>query len=79
MHGDDIHDIAYCRMDINELDTLSIELRLGSDNMAAASNARSILVINPNSTKSMTDALVPLVDELAFKEVSCLSLGTLYI
>lgn len=32
---------------------------------------RSILVINPNSTVSMTDGLKPLVDALQFKDVNC--------
>ncbi|KIV99475.1 uncharacterized protein PV09_08895 [Verruconis gallopava] len=32
---------------------------------------RSILIINPNSTRSMTDALVPLVDALRLNETSC--------
>jgi hypothetical protein len=31
--------------------------------------ARSLLVINPNSTVSMTDGLRPLVDALQFKDV----------
>jgi Asp/Glu/hydantoin racemase len=31
---------------------------------------RSILVIQPNSTQSMTDALKPLVDSLQFKNVN---------
>jgi hypothetical protein len=31
---------------------------------------RSILIINPNSTESMTDALKPLVEELHFKDVN---------
>jgi Asp/Glu/hydantoin racemase len=31
---------------------------------------RSILVINPNSTVSMTDGLKPLVDALQFKDVN---------
>lgn len=31
--------------------------------------ARSILIINPNSTESMTDGLKPLVDSLKFKDV----------
>ena len=53
-------------MDIAELDNLNISLHFITGTM---SSTRSILVINPNSTKSMTDALVPLVDELAFNEV----------
>jgi Asp/Glu/hydantoin racemase len=32
---------------------------------------RSILIINPNSTGSMTDGLKPLVDALQFKDVNC--------
>jgi hypothetical protein len=32
--------------------------------------ARSILIINPNSTASMTDGLKPLVDTLHFKDVN---------
>ena len=31
---------------------------------------RSILIINPNSTVSMTDGLKPLVDALQFKDVN---------
>ena len=31
--------------------------------------ARSILIINPNATTSMTDGLRPLVDALHFKDV----------
>lgn len=31
---------------------------------------RSILIINPNTTQSMTDALVPLVHSLGFDTVS---------
>jgi Asp/Glu/hydantoin racemase len=31
---------------------------------------QSILVIQPNSTQSMTDALKPLVDSLQFKDVN---------
>jgi len=34
------------------------------------SKMRSILVIQPNSTQSMTDALKPLVDLLHFKDVN---------
>jgi len=30
---------------------------------------RSILIINPNSTKSMTDSLKPVVDSLQFEHV----------
>jgi len=33
------------------------------------SKMRSILIIQPNSTRSMTDALKPLVDSLQFKDV----------
>jgi Asp/Glu/hydantoin racemase len=31
---------------------------------------RSILIINPNSTESMTNGLKPLVDALQFKDVT---------
>ena len=31
---------------------------------------RSILIINPNSTESMTNGLKPLVDSLQFKDVN---------
>ncbi|KAJ9637697.1 hypothetical protein H2201_006790 [Coniosporium apollinis] len=34
------------------------------------SHKRSILIINPNSTQSMTKALEPLVDELGFKDTA---------
>lgn len=34
------------------------------------SKMRSILIINPNSTSSMTDGLKPLVDALQFKDVN---------
>jgi Asp/Glu/hydantoin racemase len=34
------------------------------------SKMRSILIINPNSTESMTDGLKPLVDALQFKDVN---------
>lgn len=40
----------------------------------AGSFKRSILVINPNSTTAMTDALKPLVDTLGFDTVSHLSI-----
>jgi hypothetical protein len=33
-------------------------------------NMRSILIINPNSTSSMTDGLKPLVNALQFKDVA---------
>ena len=32
---------------------------------------RSILIINPNTTQAMTDALKPLVDHLDLDSVSC--------
>jgi Asp/Glu/hydantoin racemase len=35
------------------------------------SKMRSILIINPNSTESMTNGLKPLVDALQFKDVNC--------
>lgn len=31
---------------------------------------RSVLIINPNSTESMTNGLKPLVDALQFKDVN---------
>jgi hypothetical protein len=34
------------------------------------SKMRSILIINPNTTVSMTDGLKPLVDALQFKDVN---------
>ena len=52
-------------MEITDLDSLEFTLHITSDKMPT----RSILTINPNSTRSMTDALIPLVNELAFKEV----------
>lgn len=39
---------------------------------------RSILIINPNTTQSMTDALVPLVNSLGFDTVR-IPIPTLYI
>merc|ERR1711862_609486 len=49
-----------------DLDSLEFTLHITSDKMPT----RSILTINPNSTRSMTDALIPLVNELAFKETT---------
>jgi hypothetical protein len=51
-------------MDIGKRDSLCFKLQY-----TPTMPSRSILTINPNSTRSMTDALVPLVDDLAFNEV----------
>jgi hypothetical protein len=56
-------------MDILGLDSVQISLTY-----TAAMPLHSILTINPNCTRSMTDALVPLVDTLGFNEVSLLLL-----
>jgi hypothetical protein len=50
------------------------EYRLGrylrsTPSKSTMTKARSILVINPNSTEQMTDGLKPLVDLLHFKDV----------
>jgi hypothetical protein len=40
------------------------------DHLRTSSKMRSILIINPNSTVSMTDGLKPLVNALEFKDVN---------
>jgi Asp/Glu/hydantoin racemase len=37
---------------------------------AAGDKPKSILIINPNTTQAMTDALRPLIDSLNIKDVS---------
>jgi hypothetical protein len=56
-------------MNITDLDSLNIRLCYSTFNMRSSSPKRSILIINPNSTQSMTEALVPLVKELGFNDV----------
>lgn len=60
-------------MNITDFDGLNIRLCYSLIEMAWASSKRSILIINPNSTQSMTDALVPLVEELGFHDVGCIT------
>jgi hypothetical protein len=43
-----------------------LDIQIQYQNMTA----KKILVINPNSTSSMTDGLKPLVNALKYKEVS---------
>lgn len=38
----------------------------------ASSNGRSVLIINPNTTQAMTDALKPLVHSLGYETVGCI-------
>jgi hypothetical protein len=45
------------------------ELRVRPQHTNTMRETRAILVINPNSTESMTNALKPLVDRLQFQDV----------
>lgn len=55
---------SYTRDNILLLKAVSLQI------MEAHSGLKSILIINPNTTESMTTSLRPLVDSLGFREVS---------